>query len=304
MLRFSAMTLDRCSSQRKDSAWVKEQKLNAGFLVLCDDKNLVCGDSYRPIIFSYEQIVSSALEDSEMVFLGVQSSQPMFAIDITGMELDSHLLNQGKWNELRQIASHLDNDTASFLMLSRGLCHWHKNNRFCGRCGQHTRSIEGGHSLVCSNEKCGHQTFPRTDAAVIMTVTKQFEDGLERILLGRQKSWVKGVYSCLAGYVDQGETLEQTVRREVFEESGIIVGDVKYIASQPWLFPSSLMVGFIANAETDQISIDEDEIESAKWFSRDELARFAEYNDDVDGYKLPRKDSISSFLMEQWLNQT
>ncbi|TLS80658.1 NAD(+) diphosphatase [Photobacterium damselae] len=301
MLKFSAMTLDRCSSQRKDDAWINEQKLNAGFLILCDDKNLVCKDTYQPIIFSYEQIISVALEDSPMVFLGIQSNKPIFAIDVTGMNVNSQLVVQGEWNELRQIASNLDNDTASILMLSRGLCHWHRNNRFCGRCGQQTRPIEAGHSLVCS--KCDYQTFPRTDSAVIMVVTKQFEDGIERVLLGRQKNWVKGVYSCLAGYVDQGETLEQAVRREVFEESGIIVGDVKYIASQPWLFPSSLMLGFTAIAETDQINVDEDEIESAEWFSRDEIVRFAEYGDDVDGFKLPRQDSISSFLMAQWLNK-
>ncbi|WP_299014336.1 NAD(+) diphosphatase [uncultured Photobacterium sp.] len=305
MLRFSAMTLDRYSTQRKDSSWVKGQMLNAGFLILCEDKNLVCRDSYQPIFFSYEQILSFSLAGSEMVFLGGQSGQSVFAVDISGAGMVDarQFSDSGQWSELRQIAPQLDNGTASVLMLSRGLCHWHRNNRFCGRCGHPTRPIEAGHSIICSNAVCGYQTFPRTDSAVIMIVTKQFDDGVERILLGRQRSWVKGVYSCLAGYVDQGETLEQAVRREVFEESGIIVGDVKYIASQPWLFPSSLMLGFTAIAETDQINVDKDEIESAEWFSRDELVRFAEYGDDVDGFKLPRQDSISSFLMAQWLNK-
>ncbi|MEE3879928.1 NAD(+) diphosphatase [Vibrio sp. YYF0003] len=299
MLKFTKMTLDRCSTQRKDSAWTKKQMLEAGFLILCEDKNLVYGNTYQPIILNYKQIVSFSLESSTMVFLGY-SSHPLYAIDVTDMKkVEDQLLELGQFSELRQVASRLDNDTASALMLSRGLCHWHRNNRFCGRCGHPTGSIEAGNALVCSG--CNHQTFPRTDPVVIMLVTKQFEDGIERVLLGRHKHRANDVYTCLAGYVDQCETLEQAVQREVFEESGIRVDDVHYVASQPWLFPSSLMLGFTAHATTDQINVDKDELDTADWFSRDELVRFSERE---DGCKLPNEDTIARYLIEQWIQMT
>ena len=145
-----------------------------------------------------------------------------------------------------------------------------------------------------------HQTFPRTDPAVIMVVTKTFSDGTERCLLGRQATWPKGLYSSLAGFVDPGETLEQTVIREVKEEAGITVEKAEYIASQPWPFPSSIMLGFIATASSDEISTEQDELEDAKWFSREELAQFKDWHHQGEHLKLPRADSISRYLIEYW----
>jgi NAD+ diphosphatase len=146
-------------------------------------------------------------------------------------------------------------------------------------------------------------TFPRTDPAVIMLVTHTFADGVERCLLGRQAQWPEGVYSTLAGFVDPGETLERAVIREVKEEAGVEVDQVRYLASQPWPFPSSIMLGFIATAKSTDIFVEQDELEHAQWFSREELNGFAEWGDDVPGYKLTRKDSISRYLVEYWRQQ-
>ena len=175
--------------------------------------------------------------------------------------------------------------------LARGLCYWHATHRYCGRCGSENTLVEAGHSRLCTNEQCKHQTFPRTDPAVIMVVTRTFADGIQRCLLGRKAIWAPGMYSSLAGFVDPGESLEQAVAREVMEEAGIVVGNVRYIASQPWPFPSSIMLGFIAEAVTEDIHVDKDELDDAQWFSREELKRFGNWHEEGEHFKLPRTDS-------------
>src|SRR5262249_47246584 len=151
-------------------------------------------------------------------------------------------------------------------------------------CGSATESVDAGHVRRCSNAACATQHFPRTDPAVIMLVT----DG-DRALLGRQRSWPAGQHSTLAGFVEPGESLEDAVAREVFEETGIRVAEVRYHSSQPWPFPSSIMLGFTAKALTTEITIDPDEIEAAAWFDR----RFLLNPPDDDEFRLPRRDSIA-----------
>jgi NAD+ diphosphatase len=172
------------------------------------------------------------------------------------------------------------------------MAHWHSRHRFCGVCGSPTVSERAGYLRVCTNPACGTEHFPRTDPAVITLVTHG-----DAVLLGRQSRWRQGQYSVLAGFVEPGESLEETVVREVLEESGVLVGDVRYHSSQPWPFPSSLMLGFRAVAIDPTISPDCDELEEVRWFPRAEvLGRVAEGT-----MLLSPKDSISRTLIDEWL---
>ena len=194
-----------------------------------------------------------------------------------------------EWATLRGVGGRLRAEDAGLVVHAVALAEWHRTHRFCPRCGAALGVGAGGHVLECTG--CGRDHFPRTDPAVIMLVT----DG-ERALLGRQASWPPGRYSTLAGFVEPGESLEDAVRREVMEEVGVEIGEVSYVGNQPWPFPASLMVGFFAHAETTAIDVDGDEIEDARWFSREEIAALARDGTVV----LPGGFSISRSLVEAW----
>src|SRR4029077_16597742 len=164
--------------------------------------------------------------------------------------------------------------------------------RFCGSCGSPTRSEEAGHMRRCTDPACHAMHFPRTDPAVIMLVT----DG-DRALLGRNKNFIPGMYSTLAGFVEPGESLEDAVAREGREETAIEVGAVHYHSAQPWPFPANIMLGFYAEATSSAITVDYGELEDARWFERDWMLSHA----DDDSFRLPGKDSIARRLLEDWL---
>ena len=172
---------------------------------------------------------------------------------------------------------------------------WHSRHRFCGVCGAPTRSEEAGHVRRCTEAGCATMHFPRTDPAVIMLVT----DG-DRALLGRNKNFLPGMYSTLAGFVEPGESLEDAVAREVREETAIEVGAVHYHSSQPWPFPANIMLGFYAEAASTAITVDYGELEDARWFERDWLLSHT----DDDNFRLPRRDFIARRLIEDWLSRS
>jgi len=169
---------------------------------------------------------------------------------------------------------------------------WHARHQFCGSCGAPTQMRDAGHMRTCLNHKCNLEHFPRTDPAVIMLVHQG-----DKCLLATHGRLKKGTYSTLAGFVEPGETLEHAVRREVLEEAGIKVGEVRYAGSQPWPFPTALMMGFYAKAESTEISLDDDELLDAQWFTRDDLRNFSSKE-----RSLSSKDSIARCLIEGWLN--
>ncbi|NMH65930.1 NAD(+) diphosphatase [Shewanella salipaludis] len=304
MLKYSAMMLNRASADRKDPKWLAARINHASrWLLTHSDDNFFCKISHRPLLLSHDDVAH--LDLTQGIFLGLDEAKEecaYFALDMTHLDNSalSGALAAGEFIDLRKAALVLENPLASMLALARGLSFWHRSHRFCGRCGTENIAIEAGHARACPNGDCGHLTFPRTDPAVIMLVQRRFADGVERCLLGRQAIWPEGVFSTLAGFVDPGETLEQAVGREVLEEAGISVTHVRYIASQPWPFPASIMLGFIADATTESIRIDKDEIDEARWFSRAELAEFGEWGDEGPGLKLTRHDSISRYLIEYW----
>ncbi|MCZ4095836.1 NAD(+) diphosphatase [Streptomyces sp. H39-C1] len=191
---------------------------------------------------------------------------------------------------LREVAGLLSPLEAGLMAHAVALENWQRMHRFCSRCGERTVIAAAGHIRRC--QACGAEHYPRTDPAVIMLVT----DDQDRALLGRQAHWPEGRFSTLAGFVEPGESLEQAVVRETAEEAGVAVGDVTYVASQPWPFPSSLMLGFMARATSPDIQVDGEEIHEARWFSREDLRKGIESGEILP----PGGISIAARLMELW----
>ncbi|WP_435299513.1 NAD(+) diphosphatase [Timonella sp. A28] len=232
--------------------------------------------------------------DTIWVYLGLHNEKHMLALvvptTIEGRDTDQWR-EHFEWVTLRDLIEQTDHSEAEAAVSAVALANWHATSLYCSRCGGFTRIIEAGWSRQCEN--CMTQHFPRTDAAVIMAVL----DDHDRILLGNSAKWPSNRYSTLAGFVEPGESIEDAVRREVHEEAAILVGQVTYFASQPWPFPASLMLGFFAQAQSTDITVDEHEIRQARWFSREEL-RQAVHDGDVT---LPGRISIARALIEHWL---
>ena len=234
----------------------------------------------------------------DQVYLGKQSFEgtliSYLAIDVSSLEEDeatNKLAAWGKFSDLREIGPLIGGIDGSILAYARGIMFWHSRNGYCGMCGTPTIATKGGHQRNCTKNGCTSLHFPRTDPAVIMLVKDD-----DRVLLGRQNIWPYGMYSTLAGFVEPGETIEHAVAREVYEEAGIIVKDIIYQHSQPWPFPSSLMLGFTAEACTKNIKLNDAELEDAQWFTRKEMLNF-----EMQGKSLPRKVSVARRLIDDWL---
>jgi len=196
------------------------------------------------------------------------------------------------FQDLRAAMTRLSPREAELAATAKALCDWHARHRFCAACGAATDPIEAGWQRGCP--ACGARHFPRTDPVVIMLVTRG-----NSLLLGRSPGWPEGMYSLLAGFVEPGETVEAAVRREVAEESGIRVGAVRYLASQPWPFPASLMLGCVAEAESEAITLDPVELEDALWVSREDLVGvLAGAHPRI---RPPRNGAIAGFLIRNWL---
>lgn len=297
---YSGLALDRRHDKRAEEAWFQAllQAPSTRFLPTWQARNLVAGEPPAPVFLTGPSAQALLAHGGSAVFLGEDEAGPIVGLDLSRLETPEHepaLAGQGHFVDLRTIGPLMPQPEGALLAYARGMAYWHQRHRFCGLCGHPTKSAEAGHVRRCQNEACACPHFPRTDPAVIMLV----HDGGERCLLGRQASWLPGMHSTLAGFLEPGESLEEAVAREVKEEVGIVVGEVTYRSSQPWPFPSSLMVGFWAKAEEGALHLDQKEIESACWFTRAELLASPE----DDSFKLPRRDSIARALIEEWLQQ-
>ena len=307
---YRGLKLDRASELRKEMVWINQQWLRSDcrVILLKDDHNLMHWQADRkqaPVSISHsrDELESLALQSPGVVFLGLDKGIPLFAADLSvhDMALFKDILGDNEFIDLRQAGWLLSAQEASLLAYARGLLYWNRHSGYCSTCGSPTEIQHGGHLKLCTNSRCARTTFPRTDPAVIMLVEHWPDSGPPRCLLARNARFPSRLMSTLAGFVDPSESLEETVIREVFEESGIRVANVAYQASQPWPFPASIMLGFRALALTTDIRIDEIEIEEAGWFSAEELGSFGEWGDAGDGYCLPRKDSIARYLIESWV---
>ena len=313
-LNYSGLTLDRAAAQRRDEAWVEKHLAHRDSRVLpvWRGRNLVrlddTGTGAPEAVFLTGAPAQTLITQADaVVILGVDGATAYVAADISGLDEDAAgtRAGAGAFEDLRRVGSLMAADQGALLAYARGMVHWHRKHLFCGVCGQPTKSRDGGHVRACLNEDGAHVHFPRTDPAVIMLVAHENPQGRgPACLLGRQEKWVDGMFSTLAGFVEPGETLEEAVAREVFEESAIRITDVRYQASQPWPFPSSLMLGFRASATSTDIVIDGRELEDARWFTPGEVRAFGEWGDAAPKDKrLPRKDSISRHLIDDWLRE-
>ncbi|PZQ49435.1 MAG: NAD(+) diphosphatase [Rhodovulum sulfidophilum] len=244
------------------------------------------------------------------ILLGLEAGAPRFAREIpdwpalsgeeyafTDREGEPHpdLPPNLRFQELRSLMARLSPAEAGDAAAAKGILAWHESHRFCARCGQPSEVADAGWKRVCP--ACGGQHFPRTDPCVIMLITHG-----NSLLLGRNAAWPPGMYSLLAGFMEPGESIEAAVRRETWEEAGIHVGSVTYLASQPWPFPSSLMIGCQGLALDREIHRDPNELEDARWITREEtMAACAGLNPDIWP---ARKGSIARFLIERWLADT
>jgi NAD+ diphosphatase len=288
--------LDRVSARRKDAAWLAEILAHADtrFVPTWRGSNLIVANEQRAALLTRDELAGL---EGEPVLLGVMEEHAYFALDLSRHETPIASLAASsplEFTDLRRVGPLLSRQEGSLLAYARGIAYWHERHRFCGLCGAPTQSVEGGHVRRCTNAACETTHFPRTDPAVIMLV----HDG-ERCLLGRKRGWPTGMHSTLAGFVEPGESLEEAVAREVFEETGIVVDEVKYHSSQPWPFPASLMLGFHARARSTAIAVDGEEIEHAQWYER----KFLLTRRDDDALRLPRRDSIARRLVEDWLRR-
>lgn len=228
-----------------------------------------------------------------LVYLGNRGEQACFAADVSVLDeplAELGLDSNNEFSDLRQIGGLLEHADGALLAYARAMMTWHQRHRFCGVCSAPTDSVQSGHLRRCSSSSCAAEIFPRTDPAVIMLVT----DG-DWCLLGRQATWARGVYSTLAGFVEPGESLEDAVRREVAEEACVAVEACEYHSSQPWPFPTSLMLGFHARASRGEVRVDESELEEARWFSRQQIL-----DREV---RLPPPLSIARRLIDDWLRE-
>lgn len=232
----------------------------------------------------------------EQVFLGTLEGRPVVAHRLEAEA--ANLFNQDpqfQVVDLRSVAVQglVAPQELGILAQAKALFHWHATHGFCARCGSPSTLSCAGFRRDCPS--CGAQHFPRTDPVAIMLITRG-----DRCLLGRQARFVANSYSCLAGFIEPGETIEDAVRRETFEEAGIEVGAVRYLASQPWPFPASLMIGCLGEALTETITLDQDELEDARWFSRAD-ARLMLERRHPDGLITPPPMAIANHLLQSWV---
>jgi NAD+ diphosphatase len=300
---YTGSLLDRASLVRRDAAWLDARRLDPRTVIIPvwrDRSFVVEGDPPQAALIKGSLSATIIEGADQIVLLGCDGEgTAWFAADLSADSRDAiaRIVEPAIPLPLRRVGAVLPPADAAVLAYAQGIVHWHRRHRFCGVCGSETESREGGHVRVCLGANCGAEHFPRTDPAVIMLVSSH--DG-EACLLARQARWPRGMYSTLAGFVEPGESLEEAVMREVREETGLRVADVRYRGSQPWPFPSSIMLGFHATAQTQApITFDPNELEHARWFTRAEIAAFDEI-----GLRLPSRDSIARRLVVEWLDQT
>ena len=294
-LWYTGAPLDRISHLREDAAWVaaRRRSKDTRLVPVWRSRSLVHTEDDRALLLTVEEAGDLLDTAQHEVVLGLEGDTLYIGLDLSHLE-DPYghprIEAEGAFEDLRQIGPVIPAEEGAILAHARGMMTWHQRHRFCGVCGAPTEVSHAGHQRNCTN--CNAQHFPRTDPAVIMLVHKG-----DNCLLGRTHQFPRRIYSTLAGFVEPGESLEEAVAREVFEEAGVKVGEVRYMASQPWPFPSSLMLGFHAEAEAMDLNIDPKELEDARWMTREQIDRIEDFD-----MELPRRDSIAWRLVKAWMD--
>jgi len=311
---FQGFPLDRVAERRDDSAFLASlaDHGDAQVVLIGRDMPILKRDASRSILFPYAELAALGSAKFEAL-LGLDArGAPVFAARLPDEAIEQRddqsdgfldrrvLVVPGRDDlelvDLRSLATQglFPPEALALLGTAKAVLDWHARHGFCAQCGQPTRVTAAGWRREC--DACKAQHFPRTDPVVIMLAI----DG-DKCLLGRQRRFPKGMYSALAGFVEPGETIEEAVRREILEESGVETGQVKYVASQPWPFPSSLMIGCLALATNIQVRIDTQELEDARWFDREEIRSMFEKRH-PDALLAPNRMAIAHHLVKYWLD--
>ena len=294
-LWYTGAPLDRVSHLREDAAWVaaRRRAKDTRLVPVWRSRSLVHTEDDRALILTVEEAGELLDSAQHEVVLGLEGDTLYIGLDLSHLD-DPYghprIGAEGAFEDLRQIGPVIPADEGAILAHARGMMTWHQRHQLCGVFGAPPEVSHGGYQRNCTG--CSAQHFPRTDPAVIMLVHKG-----DNCLLGRTHQFPRRIYSTLAGFVEPGESLEEAVAREVFEEAGVTVGEVRYMASQPWPFPSSLMLGFHAEAEAMELNIDPKELEDARWMTREQIGRIEDFD-----MELPRRDSIAWRLVKAWMD--
>jgi len=296
IIPFAGNPLDRASNLRRDAAWLEKHVRAAESRFLPFWRlNVLARESEQSELCWLDTSIHDHLEDgSTPLLLGLRDGIAHFAVDLSPLAdpISRVGIEGADFADARRIAVNLPEGDAGILAQSRALLEWHLRHRFCGTCGSPTAVGCGGNVRTCTS--CGAEHFPGPHAVVIMVVWRG-----DRCLLGRGRGWAQARYSALAGFLDQGETIEEAVAREVKEEVGLEVDEVVYHTSQPWPFPMSLMIGCFAHVKDEDVDVDPEELEEARWFSRDEIQRALESPESVD-FGVPGRIAIAHHLIKAW----
>jgi NAD+ diphosphatase len=285
---FAGARLDRAGERRTDDAWLAERAGDPASraVVVTEEGALVAdtpGDGTQPVRLPLTQV------EGELVLLGLEGDTALFAAHrATQAPPDARTIG------LREAGALLEQHDGGLIAYAAGMLNWHRRHPHCSVCGARTELAEAGHVRRCPN--CGAVHHPRTDPVVIMLVTDA-----DRVLLGRQPTWPPGRYSTLAGFVEPGESLEEAVAREVAEEAGVEVANIRYQSSQPWPFPASLMLGFTAEYTGGEAAVRDRELDDVRWFDRDALRAAATWGAAEGELHLPPPLAIARRLIDGWL---
>ncbi|MDJ0926432.1 MAG: NAD(+) diphosphatase [Gammaproteobacteria bacterium] len=285
---FTNSGIDRCGELRTDVEALRSALAlpDTRIVGIRDQRCLVDDDRAR--LLTIGELGLGAGDLPNLVLLGRRDGHYLFARRID--DALTHNIPDQEFRALREVVSDLNAPDAALIAYARAMIIWHQRHAYCGSCGSRNRSAEAGFVMACTAEGCGQRSFPRLDPAVIVLVHRG-----DRCLMGRQTTWPAGRFSTIAGFVEPGESLEDAVRREVHEETGIEVGDCSYLASQPWPFPAALMIGFHAQALSEDIRLVDGELAEARWLTREQII--------AGEVTLPPETSVAFRLIEAWFDQ-
>ena len=292
-LGFATSILDRKAEWRSDAGYLADERALADCETVLLAKDNAVADVVKgrlKLRFLKPELVDKATDDTDLIYLGRNANRPVFAAR-SGFQDENDVT---KLIDLRSLAMSdaVEPGDLALMATARSLYAWHDRYGFCSNCGAKTEMVDAGWRRYC--QACSSSHFPRTDPVVIMLISSG-----DKCLLGRSPHFRPGMYSCLAGFVEPGETLEDAVRRETIEEAGIKTGAVSYLMSQPWPFPSSLMIGCKGEALSEEIIRNDNELEDARWFSRDELIDIYQGKDEQ--FWLPPQMAIAHHLIHDFL---
>jgi len=301
MNTFTGNPLDRASYHRADKAWIARHLASPNSLAfpMWNGQPLVepSKDGGVQIAYLPAKLAQELAEGTErLLFMGLWKETAVFAVDLDGPTdpADGPLQGMGKFEDLRRIALRLPPNDAAIVATAKAMFEWRRRHKHCAVCGQATEPVDGGWKRKCA--ACESEHFPRTDPVVIMLPYHG-----DRCMLGRQEAWPKGMFSALAGFLEPGESIEEACARELAEEAGLRTRRVRYHSTQPWPYPSSLMIGLLAEVEDDEGAPDQTELSEVRWITREEAKQLIA--GDLDGMAAPNSMAIAHQLLKAWVEE-